>query len=69
MDCDILYKTVMPIRFEGYTDADWAGYKADRRSTSGFPRQRSHILEQQEATDRRSIEHRGGIQGRGSSLM
>ena len=26
----------MPIRLEGYTDADWAGYKADRRSTSGF---------------------------------
>ena len=36
MDCGILYKTVMPIRLEGYTDADWAGYKADRRSTSGF---------------------------------
>ena len=36
MDCGILYKTVMPIRLKGYTDADWAGYKADRRSTSGF---------------------------------
>ena len=36
MDCGILYKTAMPIRLEGYTDADWAGYKADRRSTSGF---------------------------------
>ena len=31
MDCGILYKTVMPIRLEGYTDADWAGYIADRR--------------------------------------
>ena len=36
MDCDILYKTAMPIQLEGYTDADWAGYKADRRSTFGF---------------------------------
>ena len=36
MDCDILYKTAMPIRLERYTDADWAGYKADRRSTFGF---------------------------------
>ena len=33
MDCGILYKKVMPIRL---TDADGAGYKADRRSTSGF---------------------------------
>ena len=36
MDCDILYKMAMPIRFEGYTDADRAGYKADRRSTFRF---------------------------------
>ena len=36
MDCGILYKMAMPIRLEGYTDADWDGYKADRRSTSGF---------------------------------
>ena len=36
MDCGILYKTAMPIPLEGYTDADWAGYKADRRPTSGF---------------------------------
>ena len=36
MDCGILYKTAMPIRLEGYTDADWASYKADRRSTSRF---------------------------------
>ena len=36
MDCGILYKTAMPIRLVGYTDADWAGHKADRRSTSGF---------------------------------
>ena len=36
MDCGILYKTAMLIRLEGYTDADWADYKADRRSTSGF---------------------------------
>ena len=33
---DILYKTAMPIRLEGYTDTDWAGYKSDRRSTSRF---------------------------------
>ena len=36
MDCGILYKTVMPIRLEGYTNADWVGYKADRRSPSRF---------------------------------
>ena len=36
MDCGILYKTAMSIRLEGYTDADWAGYKADRRSTFRF---------------------------------
>ena len=36
MDCGILYKTVMQIRLDEYKDADWAGYKADRRSTSGF---------------------------------
>ena len=36
MDCGILYKTTMPIRLEGYTDIDWAGYKADRRLTSEF---------------------------------
>ena len=36
MDCGILYKMAMPIRLEGYTDADWAGYKADRRSTFRF---------------------------------
>ena len=36
MDCGILYKTAMPIRLKGYTYADWAGYKADGRLTSGF---------------------------------
>ena len=36
MDYDIVYKSNAPIRLEGYTDADWAGYRADRRSTSGF---------------------------------
>ena len=36
MDCGILYKTAMPIRLVGYADADWAGYIADRRSTSEF---------------------------------
>ena len=36
MDFGILYKTMMPIRLEGYIDADWAGYKADRKSTSVF---------------------------------
>ena len=36
MDWGILYKTTMPIRLEGYKNVDWAGYKADRRSTSGF---------------------------------
>ena len=35
-NCGILYKTAMPIRLEWYTDADWASYKADRRSTFGF---------------------------------
>ena len=36
MDYGILYKTAMPIPLEGYTDANWAGNKVDRRSTSGF---------------------------------
>ena len=33
---NILYKSITPIRLEGYTNADWADYKADRRSTSWF---------------------------------
>ena len=36
MDYGIMYKSNTTIRLEGYTNADWAGYKADRRSTSGF---------------------------------
>ena len=36
MDYGIVYKSNATIRLEGYTNADWAGYKADRRSTSGF---------------------------------
>ena len=32
----ILYKVGMPIRLEGYIDANWAGYRANRRSTSVF---------------------------------
>ena len=36
MDFGILYKSATPIRHEGYIDADWVGYRADRRSTSGF---------------------------------
>ena len=36
MDFGILYKSATPIRLEGYTDADWADYRADRRLTSGF---------------------------------
>ena len=36
MDFGILYKSATPIRLEGYTDADWVGYRADRRSTSRF---------------------------------
>ena len=31
MDYDILYMSATPIQLKGYTDADWAGYKADRR--------------------------------------
>ena len=31
----ILYKSATPIQLEGYTDVDWAGFKVDRRSTSG----------------------------------
>ena len=65
MDCGILYKTAMPIRLEGYTDADWAGYKADRRSTSGFVFSLDSGAiswsSKKQPTDRRSIEHRGGI--------
>ena len=52
MDYNILYNSATPIWLEGYTDADWAYYKADRRTTWGFvflPRQRGHILEQQKA--------------------
>ena len=30
MDYDILYKLTTLIRLEGYTDANWAGYNADR---------------------------------------
>ena len=29
-------KETIPIQLEGYADADWAGYKVDRRSTLGF---------------------------------
>ena len=36
MDTDILYKSATPIQLEGYTNADWAGYKAYWQSTSGF---------------------------------
>ena len=36
MDYGNMYKSNATIRLEGYTNADWAGYKADRRSTSGF---------------------------------
>ena len=36
MDYDILYKSATSIQLKGYTNADWADYKADRRSTSGF---------------------------------
>ena len=36
MDYNIMYKSNMVIQLEGYTDANWAGYNADRRSTSGF---------------------------------
>ena len=36
MDYDILYKSDIVVRLEGYTDAEWASYKADRRLASGF---------------------------------
>ena len=36
MDCNILYKSATPVPLEGYKDVDWAGHKADRRSTSRF---------------------------------
>ena len=36
MDYGIAYKSHTIIQLRGYTDADWAGYKADRRSTSRF---------------------------------
>ena len=36
MDYGIMHKSNTTIRLEGYIDADWAGYKADRRSTCGF---------------------------------
>ena len=36
MDFSIIYKSDTIIWLKGYTDANWVGYKADRRSTSGF---------------------------------
>ena len=36
MDYGILYKSATPIQLEGYTNADYAGYKADKRSTFVF---------------------------------
>ena len=36
IDCNILYKLATLIRHEGYADVDWAGYRANRRLTSGF---------------------------------
>ena len=36
MDYDTLYKLATSIRLKGYTNADWADYKTDRRSMSGF---------------------------------
>ena len=36
MDFNILYKSRTSIQLEGYTDVDRAGYKVDKRSTSGF---------------------------------
>ena len=36
MDYDIVYQSNATIRLKGYTDADCAGSKADRQSTSRF---------------------------------
>ena len=36
MHYDIRYKSNTIVRLEGYMNADWVGYKADRQSTSGF---------------------------------
>ena len=36
MDYDIVYKSDTIIQLEGYTDAVWAGYKADRQSMLAF---------------------------------
>ena len=36
MDFGIMYKSNVIIQLEGYTDADWADFKADRQSTLGF---------------------------------
>ena len=36
MDFGIPYRSATSIRLKGYTDADWAGYKADKRSTLRF---------------------------------
>ena len=36
LDYGIFYKQGVPLRLEGFTDADWAGNASDRRSTSGF---------------------------------
>ena len=66
MDYDILYKSVTPIRLEGYIDANWASYKADRRSTSGFILSigSGAISWSNKAIDRRIVKHRSRIQGR-----
>ena len=36
MDDNIMYESNTTIRLEGYTNVAWAGYKENRRSTSGF---------------------------------
>ena len=36
MDFGIIYKLDTIIRLDGYMDANWDGYKADRQYTSGF---------------------------------
>ncbi|XP_022032764.1 uncharacterized mitochondrial protein AtMg00810-like [Helianthus annuus] len=36
IDHGVLFKSNGHLKIQGYTDADWAGDKGDRRSTSGY---------------------------------
>ena len=63
MDFGIIYKSDTTIRLEGYTYIDWAGSKANRRSTFGFVLFLGSgvISWRKEAMDSRNVEYRGTV--------